>query len=190
MKNVLLLFSVVLIFFCSCKGNKKKEDAAKIVNEWIGKKIRFPENVSCFVSGKDTIPELCSEQFHKDLKILLYVDSAGCSDCRLKLFEWKQLMEEADSLFQGKVGFLLYFQPKGVKEMDYLFAREKFDYPVFMDTKGEINSLNRFPQEMQYQCFLLDGDNKVMMIGNPVMNKRIWELYKEQINKENKRRRD
>jgi hypothetical protein len=99
----------------------------------------------------------------------------------LKLFEWKQLMEEADSLFQGKVGFLLYFQPKNVKEMGYLFVRDFFDYPVFMDTNGVINSLNRFPQGMQYQCFLLDSDNKVLMIGNPASNQRIWELYKEQI---------
>jgi hypothetical protein len=79
------------------------------------------------------------------------------------------------------VGFLLYFQPKNVKEMGFLFVRERFDYPVFMDTNGVINSLNRFPQEMQYQCFLLNSDNKVLMIGNPVSNQRIWELYKEQI---------
>ena len=182
MKNTLLALSIVAIFVCSC-GSKQREDASKIVNEWIGKEIKFPENVSCFVSGKDTIQELCSEQFRKEYKILLYVDSAGCSGCRLRLSEWKQLMEEADSLFQGKVGFLLYFQPKDVKDMRYLFIRDGFNYPVFMDTKGEINSLNRFPQEMQYQCFLLGSDNRVLMIGNPMTNSRIWELYKEQIKK-------
>ena len=181
MKNLLFILSIVTIFVCSCKDNKKREDAAKIVNEWIGKEILFPESVPCFASGKDAIPELCSEQFQKEYKILLYVDSAGCSNCRLKLFEWKHLIEEADSLFQGKVGFLLYFQPKSVKEMDYLFALDRFDYPVFMDTKGIINSLNRFPKVMQYQCFLLDNNNKVLMIGNPTLNLRIWELYKEQI---------
>ena len=183
MKNLLFILSIVTIFVCSCKDNKKREDAAKIVNEWIGKEIRFPENVPCFVSGKDTVTELCSEQFKKEFKILLYVDSAGCSDCRLKLFEWKQLMVEADSLFGGKVGFLLFFQPKDIKEMSYSFAKYRFDYPVFMDTKGAINSLNRFPQETQYQCFLLDKNNKALMIGNPVANPRIWELYKELITK-------
>ena len=65
--------------------------------------------------------------------------------------------------------------------MGYLFLRERFSYPVFIDIKGTINDLNRFPQTTQYQCFLLDKDNKVLMIGNPVMKMRIWELYKSRI---------
>jgi len=174
-----LLFLPFIIY--SCKDHKKREEAAKIVNEWMGKEIRFPENVPCYVSGKDTLQRLCNEHFQKEFKILLYVDSTGCSGCRLKLFQWKQLMEEADSLYQGKVGFLLYFQPKNVKEMSYLFLRDRFDYPVFIDKNRTINNLNHFPQAMQYQCFLLDKDNKVLMVGNPILNPKIWELYKEQI---------
>ena len=179
----LLFFSLLFIafFIYSCKDHKKREEVAKIVNEWIGKEIRFPENAPCYVSGKDTLQELCNEHFQKEYKILLYVDSTGCSSCRLKLFEWKQLMEEADSLFQGKVGFLLFFQPKSVKDMSYLFIRDRFDYPVFIDINRTINSLNHFPEAMQYQCFLLDKDNKVILVGNPVLNPKIWKLYKERI---------
>jgi hypothetical protein len=169
------------IFFGSCKDNSRKDEISKIVHEWIGKEIRFPEYVPCYVSGRDALPELCDEFFLKEYKILLYVDSAGCSDCRLNLFEWTQLMAEADSLFQGKVRFLLYFQPKSVRDMQILFLRDRFDYPVIMDLNGELNRLNRFPQAMQFQCFLLDSDNRVLMIGNPALNLRIWELYKEQI---------
>ena len=147
----------------------------------MGKEILFPEAVPCYVAGKETLPENCDEWFGKEFKILMYVDSAGCSDCRLKLFEWKQLMNEADSLFRGKVGFLLFFQPKSAREMGHLFVRERFDYPVFMDLNGAINRLNRFPKIMEYQCFLLDKDDKVLMVGNPVLNRAIWELYKSQI---------
>ena len=172
----MIVFSV-----CSCKARKQRNEIAKIVNEWIGKEVHFPEDVPCYVLGKDTLTALCNEHFQKEFKILMYVDSAGCSDCRLKLYEWKHLMEEADSLFHGKVGFLLYFQPKNVREMASMFARDRFDYPVFMDLKSSINRLNRFPQAMEYQCFLLDKYNKVVMIGNPTLNPRIWELYKEQI---------
>jgi len=182
-RRLLFLFFLLLLpfFIYSCKEKKKREEVAKIVNEWIGKEIRFPDNVPCYVSGKDTLSELCNANFQKEFKILLYVDSTGCSSCRLKLFEWKQLMEESDSLFQGKVGFLLYFQPKSVKEMTFLFLRDRFEYPVFIDKKRTIDSLNHFPQATQYQCFLLDNDNKVLMVGNPILNPKIWELYKEQI---------
>jgi hypothetical protein len=44
-----------------------------------------------------------------------------------------------------------------------------------------INHLNRFPDESTYQCFLLDKNNKVLMIGNPSLNPKIWELYKQQV---------
>ena len=175
-KFVITIFSVY-----SCKDYKKRKEIEKIVNEWTGKKILFPENIQCYVAGNDTLTELCKELLYKEFKILLYVDSLGCSSCRLNLFEWKQLMEEADSLFHGKVGFLLFFQPPKTRETAYLFTRDQFYYPVFMDINGTIDKLNRFPKEIDYQCFLLDGDNKVLMIGNPVLNLNYWELYKSQI---------
>jgi hypothetical protein len=183
----LILFLLITVFFVySCKENKKRKEVAKIVTEWTGKEILFPQDVPCYAAGKDTLSEICNEWFNKDFKILMYVDSTGCSSCRLNLFGWQQLMEEADSLFQEQVGFLLYFQPKSEREMTSIFARDRFEYPVFMDLKGEINRLNRFPQAMEYQCFLLDKDNKVLMLGNPVLNMNIWELYKQQITGEQK----
>jgi hypothetical protein len=50
---------------------------------------------------------------------------------------------------------------------------------VFVDKKNEMMQLNNFPKKPEYQCFLLDKDNKVVMIGNPVLNPGIWELYKK-----------
>jgi len=57
---------------------------------------------------------------------------------------------------------------------------------IFIDTTGSINRLNRFPQAMQHQCYLLDADNKALSIGNPVINLQIWELYKKIISDEKK----
>ncbi|GHT28790.1 hypothetical protein FACS189432_07220 [Bacteroidia bacterium] len=65
--------------------------------------------------------------------------------------------------------------------MTYLLKRDGFNYPVFIDMDNRINQLNHFPSEQSYQCFLLNKDNKVIMIGNPVLNPKIWELFKKQI---------
>ena len=181
MKQTLFYILLAVLFVCSCKDNKRKEDATKIVNEWIGKEIKFPENIPCYVSDRKTLSEFCDENFHKEYKILMYVDSAGCSACRLMLSQWKQLIEEADSLFPGRVGFLPFFQPKNIHDINYLFARDGFNYPVFMDFNNKINQLNQFPGATPYQCFLLDNNNRVLVVGNPSLNLKIWELYKEQI---------
>ena len=54
---------------------------------------------------------------------------------------------------------------------------ENFDYPVCIDEKDSINKLNHFPVEMRFQTLLLDKENKVLAIGNPVQNPKIKELY-------------
>jgi len=50
-------------------------------------------------------------------------------------------------------------------------------YPVCFDEKDDFNRLNHFPGEMTFQTFLLDKDNKVVAIGNPVHNPKLKELY-------------
>jgi hypothetical protein len=182
MSKMKLVFSLaILACMFSCQKNSWKEEAGKIIKEWKGKEIRFPDDFQCNVLGKDTASTLCIERLDTEFKILLYVDSTGCSDCRLKLIQWQQLIEEADSLFEENLSFLLFFQPKNKKDLEYLFRRNYFDYPVFVDVNSTINRLNHFPEKMEYQCFLLDKSNKVQLIGNPAMNSKIWELYKQTI---------
>lgn len=43
------------------------------------------------------------------------------------------------------------------------------------------NSFNQFPRAMQYQYFLFDVDNKVLLVGSPILILKIWNLYKSQI---------
>jgi len=171
----------VTINVISCKKNQRKEEIAIILKEWIGKEIIFPENISYYISDKKSIPDMYNEYFEKEFKVFLYVDSSGCTNCRLRLSGWKSLIEEADSLFHEKMGFILFLQPKNNTDLSYSVIKDNFDYPVFLDMEGKIKDLNNLPQKAQYQCFLLDKDNKVLIVGNPVLNFGIWELYKKQI---------
>ena len=82
------------------------------------------------------------------------------------------------------MSFLFFFHPKDKKELQFLLKRDRMNYPVFLDFENKINQLNHFSEQQSYQCFLLDRDNNVVMIGNPTLNPKIWELYKEQISGE------
>lgn len=181
MKRFLILSLIPLLILISCKKDKQRTEATKIVNEWVGKQVKFPDEFTCSLSGEDVISTLGSDLLNKEYKVLLYVDSTGCTSCKLKLPVWKQIVEEADTLFNDQLGFLFYFQSKSKRELTSLLKREEFNYPVFIDPENKINQLNQFPDQHSFQCFLLDRENKVLMIGNPVYNPRIWELYKEQI---------
>ena len=97
--------------------------------------------------------------------------------------EWKRIMAEADTLFSGEVDFLFFFQPKkrDERELQLMFRNNGFRHPVFIDTGNEIDKLNKFPSQTEFQCFLLDSDNKVLMVGNPSLNTGIWQLFKKYI---------
>ena len=157
----------------SCKESRE-EAMLRLVGEWNGKEIKFPVRSVFTVQGKDTVD---FEFRHADYKVVTYIDSVGCTSCKLQLPRWKELLAEVDSLMEGSVPFLFYFHPKDMKELRYLTRRDRFTYPVCFDEKDEFNRLNRFPKEMMLQTFLLDKDNKVLAIGNPVLNPKVKELY-------------
>ena len=46
-----------------------------------------------------------------------------------------------------------------------------------MDENDSFNKLNHFPSDMTFQTFLLNRNNKVLAIGNPIHNPKIRELY-------------
>ena len=173
---ILTIQILVIIHFSSCK-NVQYEDAAKIVKEWTGKEIKFPKGISCTSMVKDTT---CVDLYSNNYKILLYVDSNGCTSCRLNLAGWKKIINESDTVFSNTPEFIFFFQPKkrDERELQQIFKSKGFRHQIFIDKENEIDKLNRFPSKPQYQCFLLDKNNKVVIVGDPSLNKGIWDLFK------------
>ena len=169
-----LFFLIVLLYGLSSCQDSREEAMLRLVNEWNGKEIKFPSRSVFTIQGKDTVD---FEFRHADYKVVTYIDSVGCTSCKLQLHRWKVLMEEVDLLTGGSVPFLFYFHPKDLKELRYLTRRESFTYPVCFDEEDELNQLNRFPTNMTFQTFLLDKFNKVVAIGNPVLSPQIKDLY-------------
>lgn len=179
MKQILFILILLPILF-SCKNEQKEKEKqiAQLVNEWQGKEIKFPDNLIFTRYLTDTtdfqIPQ-------SEYKVLVYVDSIGCTSCKLQLHKWKELIEYTDSVTQGKIPFLFFFHPKDYKEIRYLLKRDGFDRPICIDMDDRLNKLNKFPEDMTFQTFLLDKDNKVAILGNPVHNIAVKELYLKQI---------
>ena len=172
-----ILILTFLLLFTSCKENDK-ERITRLVNEWQGKEIRFPENPVFTRFVTDTVDFQIPPS---EYKILVYVDSIGCTSCKLQLSKWKELMAYLDTVAGRKVPFLFFFQSKDDKELRYMLRRDQFDTPVCVDHDNRFNDLNRFPSDMTFQTFLLDKNNKVVVLGNPTHNLSIKDLYLKQI---------
>jgi hypothetical protein len=59
----------LILGVAACR-DKKVVEAEKIVKEWIGKTIAFPENFQCNILGRDTTQDICNS-LHKEYNILL-----------------------------------------------------------------------------------------------------------------------
>ena len=175
MKHVVWIMCVWLLVSCS---ESREEAVYRLVKEWTGKEIKSPERSVFTVQGKDTVDFTYQDA---DYKVLVYVDSVGCTSCKLQLDRWKKVIKEMTEETGKDIPFLFYFHPKDMKELRYLTRRDSFSYPVCFDEKDELNVLNRFPSDMTFQTFLLDKDNKVVSVGNPVHNPKVKELYLKHI---------
>ncbi|MCD8262388.1 MAG: DUF1573 domain-containing protein [Bacteroides sp.] len=88
-----------------------------------------------------------------------------------------EVLYPEDRFSDGIRGTGTFFHPKSHKDLFYILRRDRFGLPVCIDEENEIHRLNQFPQEMAFQTFLLDEENRVVVIGNPVYNPRVTELY-------------
>lgn len=183
----LLVGTVPFLLFCSffsCEDSDRK-DIARLVTEWQGKEVLLPENSIFTIQGRDTVPFSANANH----KVLVYVDSAGCTSCRLQLHRWKEFIAEVDSIARGAVQFLFYLSPKNVKEARYITRRDDFIHPMCIDLDNEINRINQFPEEDMFHTFLLDSANNVKVIGNPIHNKAVHELYMKTLTGQRNERR-
>lgn len=170
-----LIYMFVFFSFFSCINSEKKE-IARIVSYWQNREIKFPTDTS-FISYSRKWGE--RKVFLKKEKyvILSYIDSTGCMSCKLQLPEWSKFICMVDSISHGTIPFIFAFQSKTRQDLIHFLKKTGFEYPVYIDEKDNFGQLNKFSSNIQLQTFLLDENNKVLAIGNPIHNPKIKELY-------------
>ncbi len=173
--NSFIIFTFT--FFIStliCSGQQK--DTKPVVNEWIGKKIQLPK-----LNSIKKNEEISINPLNKKIKILALINGE-CGVCMDELEKWKKYMNKVDIL---EVGFIFLIYYSSYMDNNYLDSSGlQFDYPYFEDFGQKYIIENKFPREKQYQTFLLNKSNKVILIGNPIVNESISNLFLKTIEKE------
>lgn len=164
---------VYILLFVSCQ-NSDKSRIARMIDEWDGKEIIYPDDLVFTTMGEDT-----AKWFLKDSRytIVTYADSIGCMGCKLKLPAWKDFISYLDSVSDHAVKVIFILHPRDEKEMAHLIKYNNFLYPVCLDTNDSFNKINKIPSNLAFQTFLLDNKNKVIAIGTPIHNPNVRTLY-------------
>jgi len=167
---------IICLFITSCGSNSKIKKDLEILQS---KNITLPKNIELLVHGRDT---LINDFMDSELKLVVYSDSIACGTCVInKMGLWDNLLEYAET-FDHRLKYYFIFSPKKIDDRNVRLSLRSalFDYPVILDSKGEFEKLNsHLPRNRMLHTFLLDKNNKVILVGNPLANPKIEEMLKK-----------
>ena len=169
-----LLYIITLFLLLSCSGKTEQEERyAEIVSQWQGREIKLPAVMTDFLTG-DTI-----NLDDADFTILTYVDSAGCTGCKMKLPLWREFMNSLDTLHgDATVNSVIVVNTKDEEELTHLIKYNAYSFPIVYDKNDSLNHLNVFYNKSRFRTFLLNRINRVIAIGNPTQNSAVADLYR------------
>lgn len=174
-KIVPVIFSCLLIAFCGC--SHREQDAREAVTEWIGKTLVIPENIQPEVQG-DPVDYDFSDC---DYVIINYINSSGCTSCKLKFSDWNAVMNELSAIDpSSNVGLLIIANTRERGKIKQIARRDSFYHPVIIDKSGlfEANNISKSKSNM-INTWLVDNNFHICAVGNPVNNPHVKELYKK-----------
>jgi len=172
-----LLFLSLLFVRCSNKDNNNAHE--KLSNENLaGTVLNIPDTLHYLYN--DTLKkELYSDK--NSLKIITRIWS-DCFSCIDSLSKWKHFASKEKENKDFGLYIFIYTSRYPYFKRNY-YPRIHLNHPLIIDRNDKLSELNNFDLDIKYATFLLDSNNKVVLTGNPIYNKKLMKLYKEEINK-------
>lgn len=173
------IFIILLGCFAvvSCKTARIKKE----LKEFVGQQIVLPDSMRSTVNGRDTTLTGFTDA---EVKLVVFYDSVVCSSCRInRMYEWQEVIATSIGL-KHKFNAVFIFSPREGAESQLITSLKaaQLDYPVFIDSEALFLKRNPgIPSGEIFHTFLLDRQNRVVLVGNPVGNEQLWELYKKEI---------
>ena len=162
-RRLLCVFILVLMVCCNT------HDTKTIVKNWLGK-----EMLSDFTLANDSLANKIKGRFC----IVSYVDSLGCVSCKLGLRKWSAFSAYVDSLIGKHVPIIFIVSESAQRDMRFSLKADHYTPDmVVVDYKDSLNKVYGFPENNELQTFLLNKEHKIVVVGNPIHNEKVLDLY-------------
>ncbi len=161
----------VLVLICSCEKKNFADDILKMQSRPID--LTTCEGAVCYENGEKST-YTCADSAYR---LIIYVDSTSCSPCFIShMYDYEEAVEKFDS---AGIRTLFIFEPSLDKMEDVRFLLEQQAYPFLsvIVRNGRFSSANpHLSSSSLLHSFLLDKENKVIVVGNPAQNNKVKEL--------------
>ncbi len=171
MKPLYILLPVLLASCTTESGEIRKFYNSEIV---------MPTNM-LIDSGK---VQLDLELSGQCLKMIVWYDSTECSTCKLdRILDYYDFIDYNITSLTGLKSYFIFSPSKqNLKSFEDYASSVVHYYPIFVDTANQFYKLNpHIPANKLMHSFMLDSENKVVLVGSPILNQAMFDLYKKTI---------
>ncbi|MDR3094340.1 MAG: hypothetical protein LBU62_06860, partial [Bacteroidales bacterium] len=168
-----IIYALGIIVLVSCQPNTQGKKIQEKVFQWQGTEMTVPPLTAINWNGLDS----CNLYDRYDYKMVYHIngDCHACVDHLPKI----------DSLYQtvktSNTTLLIYVFSGDYAHFENLVERINIKIPFIYDKQNLFYSQNKLSIDPLYHCFLLDKDNKVLLVGSPISNPKMWALYKQRM---------
>lgn len=168
----LLLASIILP---GCRNKTYSENVHEAVAKYLGKYVLFPDSMCRYLGDKPFSPEPSSPRY----RILTIVQPHGCTSCNMQLDAWHNLASRIENGLGDPLDFELIYvlESEPTDEIMSIVRQKSFRRPLVFDPRRTIRKSNDLPEEPEFSTFLLNSQNKIIALGNPIMMPKVAALY-------------
>ena len=177
MYRIISFTLIVGTLLCSaCTGNDLHKKKSEADLRWFKETaVTLPDNM---------LAKHCDEQMSPDttllqrpLKMVIYVNQEGCQDCRLMALS-RTYMFILENEYRKNFGVILILNTPRMEATNHTLTEMRFRRTVFYDLDGSFERLNpHLPANEGFHTFLLNEDNKVILVGNPAHSTKLKQQY-------------
>lgn len=169
MNTVKWIESLLILLICTgCKSGVEKDIASMMGQEFICN--------NTIENNESDIPSIPNQDDRYSL--IVYYDSLECMACHAnRLNSWNKFIKICND---HNVGIFFIFSPKenDIMNLRMNLIRQRFKHPVFIDSCGIIRRDNSWISDNRMcHTFLLNDENKVIMIGDPRKSQSLMNLF-------------
>ena len=167
-----MLFLLALSCVHKSKPDPKTITDKNNLSVLFGKKIELLPNLPIYDPLLDSITRQNTKIGSKN-KIVTRIDGK-CLSCTKELLDWKDFM---DTLDITNFDVRIYLNIKDFELIRHYLERWRFEYPIVLDRDNRFELVNEIPRESEFQTFLLNEKNQIILVGNPLKNSELKQLY-------------
>lgn len=180
MLNKIIKTGYIPLFAICClitACNSQKKELQEKIEKLQSKAIEIPyKQMACWAS--DSVIAISPWNKAK-LKLIHYVDSETCSSCYLHKIATNELLFRMEKLSDNIFYNIFIINPnnKTKKRLETDYNDKAIPQTIFIDSANIFMQLNpNVPSESIYHTFLLDENNKIILVGDPMTNPKVKDL--------------